>query len=112
MNKGQKKTRANFDVLGRIRFEQDKRSWSDYELAENSDITPSTISTWTHRNIEPGIASIEKICKGLGITLAQFFQEDESVIYPSDTQKEILDLWAELSPEQRRVVIELIKVFR
>ena len=81
MNKGQKRTRAEFDVLGRIRLEQDKRGWSDYGLAENSDITPSTISTWTHRKVEPGIASIEKICKGLGITHAQFFQDEEALSY-------------------------------
>ena len=59
VNKGQKRSKATFDVLARIREEQDKRSWSDYELAERSGITQSTISTWYKRGIEPGVCSIE-----------------------------------------------------
>lgn len=110
MNKGQKRAKAEFDVLERIRIEQDKRGWTDYELAVHSDITPSTISTWTHRKIEPGIASIEKICKGLGISLAQFFQDEEAV-YLTDEQHELLEIWAGLSPEQRDSLIKLLKSF-
>ena len=111
MNKGQKRAKAEFDVLERIRIEQDKRGWTDYELAANSDITPSTISTWTHRKIEPGIASIEKICKGFGITLAQFFQNEEAV-YLTDEQHELLEIWSGLSPEQRRALKDMILAFR
>lgn len=110
MNKGEKRSRAEFDILNRIREERDKRGWTDYELAENCELSQSTISTWYSRGIEPGIASIEKVCAGLGITLAQFFQADEAVILTPD-QKDILELWAHLSPKQRTATKEMIEVF-
>ena len=61
-----------FDILGRIEQERISRGWSEYALAENSGLTQSTISTWRRRNLQPNLASIEKICSGLGITLSQF----------------------------------------
>lgn len=110
MNKGEKRSRAEFDILGRIREERDKRGWTDYELAENCGLSQSTISTWYSRNIEPGIASIEKVCSGLGITLAQFFQVEEAV-FLSKEQTELLSLWGKLSKEQRYAVRNLIEAF-
>ena len=110
MNKGERRSKAEFDILGRIREERDKRGWTDYELAENSELAQSTISTWYSRDIEPGVASIEKICAGLGITLSQFFQKDSSV-FLSEDQQAILTLWAKLSPEQRTAVKGMIEAF-
>jgi len=56
-----------FDILGRIEQERLSRGWSEYALAENSGLTQSTISTWRRRNLQPNVASLEKICSGLGL---------------------------------------------
>ena len=95
--------KPTFDILGRIEKERAARNWSEYALAENSGLTQSTISTWRRRNLQPNVASIEKICSGFGITLSQFFQEEDSV-YLTKEQKKLLDLWAKLSPVQREAV--------
>ena len=99
-----------FDILGRIEQERFARGWSEYALAESSGLTQSTISTWRRRHLQPNIASIEKICNGLGITLAQFFSDSESV-HLTVEQKDILDLWGKLSPKQRSAVFEMLKSF-
>ena len=109
MNKGERRSRADFNILDRIRQERNKRGWSDYELAENSGISQSTISTWYNRNIEPGVASIERICDGLGISLSQFFMEDSGGL--TDEQKEIFELWTKLNPVQRSALKDLIRSF-
>ena len=98
--------KPTFDILGRIERERLSRGWSEYALAENSGLTQSTISTWRRRNLQPNVASLEKICSGLGISLSQFFQEEDSV-YLTPDQKEILDLWAKLSPAQRTAVSQI-----
>ena len=56
--------KPTFDILGRIEQERLSRGWSEYALAENSGLTQSTISTWRRRNLQPNVASIEKICAG------------------------------------------------
>jgi len=106
-----KRDRAEFDVLKRIDQERDKRGWTDYTLAVNSDLTQSTISTWRSRNLQPNLASIEKICNGLGITLSQFFSESDGKELLNKDQQHILELWSRLSPAQRTAVSNLIESF-
>lgn len=102
--------KPTFDILGRIEKERAARNWSEYALAENAGLTQSTISTWRRRNLQPNVASIEKICAGFGITLSQFFQEEDSV-YLTKEQKKLLDLWAKLSPVQREAVTQMLCAF-
>lgn len=102
--------KPTFDILGRIEQKRLARGWSEYALAENSGLTQSIISTWHRRNLQPNVASLEKICSGFGITLSQFFQEEDSVYLTSD-QKKLLDLWAKLSPAQRTAVSQMLRSF-
>ena len=102
--------KPTFDILGGIELERLSRGWSEYALAENSGLTQSTISTWRRRNHKTLVAHHEKLCSGLGISLSQFFQEEDSV-YLTPNQKEILDLWAKLSPVQRTAVSQMLRSF-
>ena len=106
-----KRDRAEFDVLKRIDQERDARGWTDYTLAVNSDLTQSTISTWRSRNLQPNLASIEKICNGLGITLSQFFSEADGKELLNKDQQHILDLWNRLSPSQKASVAAMLESF-
>lgn len=104
--------RSEFNVLDRIEKERLSRNWSEYTLAKNSGITPSTISTWYRRNLQPSISSIEKICKGLDISLSQFFSSpDDNCVNLTDSQQEILDVWKYLNEEQKDATIKMLKSF-
>ena len=104
--------KANFDILKRIDDERIKRNWSEYALSKNSDITQSTISTWYRKKLQPSVASIEKICTGLGISLAEFFNDESSYVYLTPQQSEILNLWDALTPVQRESITNLLHAFQ
>lgn len=72
-----KRDKATFDILGRIREECVRRNWSDHALAKYAGLKPSTISSWYGKNLEPTVASIEKVCKAFGISLSEFFRQPE-----------------------------------
>ena len=95
------------DILDRILEERKKRNWSEYQLAQNSGITQSTISTWYRKKMQPSISSLEKICSGFGITLADFFSDSEAVELSED-QKSILKRWDSLDKNQKSVIINLL----
>lgn len=65
------------DILKRIVDLRTERNWTEYQLAERSGLTQSTISSWYRKNMLPTIPSLSKICDAFGITLSQFFLEDE-----------------------------------
>ena len=52
----------------------------------------------------------EKICSAFGITLSQFFSEDDSsILYLTDTQKKLLEASSNLTQKQQDALIDLLK---
>lgn len=97
------------DVLKEITRLRIKRKWSEYELAKNSGLTQSTISTWYRKNQMPTIQTLDKVCKGFGITLSQFFAEGDDAVFLTPAQKEMLDNWSALNEAQKQLVLDLLK---
>lgn len=97
------------NVLERIYQLRTERGWSEYQLAEASEISQSTISSWYRKGMLPSIGSLEKICKGFGITLSSFFDEGEDAISLTDEQKRLIDGWERLSPKQRKSLIDFLE---
>lgn len=97
------------DVLAEITRLRLKRDWSEYELAQHSGLSQSTISTWYRKNQLPTISTLEKVCRGFGITLSQFFAEDDDTVSLTAEQKGLLDHWAALTDVQQALFMELFK---
>lgn len=97
------------DILKEITRLRLSRNWSEYELATRSNLSPSTISTWYRKNQTPTIHSVEKICKGLGITMSQFFAEGEDIVSLTQEQREMLDSWSSLNEKQQEIFLALLK---
>ena len=105
-----KKGGTGMDVLERLRKLLQERGWSEYRLAQVSGLNESTISNIYRRNTLPTIPTLEAICKAFGITLSQFFAESDMVEVTPDV-KELLDAWVSLTPEQKRIVLQVAKSY-
>ena len=75
------------DLLLKINKLLDERNWSMYRLSKASKVSQSTLSNMFKRNNSPTINTLEDICKGFGITLSQFFAEDDEPISLNKEQK-------------------------
>ena len=85
------------------------RNWSEYELSKHAGIPQSTISTWYRKGQTPTLPTLEKVCKGFGITLSQFFAEGNDMIALTDQQREMLDRWSTLNETQQRIILDLLE---
>lgn len=97
------------DVLKRITDYRMQKGWSEYQLAEKSGLTQSTISSWYRKNMIPSIPSLNKICNAFEITMSQFFAEDSDDFSLTDMQKHLLDAAGHLTEEQQAVLIQFLK---
>ena len=79
------------DILKRIVDLRKERNWTEYQLAEHSGLTQSTISSWYRKNMLPTIPSLSKICDAFGITLSEFFLEDNNKTVMLNEQQLRLD---------------------
>ncbi|HIR88881.1 MAG TPA: helix-turn-helix transcriptional regulator [Candidatus Fimimorpha faecalis] len=87
-------------VIKRIEELCEQKHWSKYRLAKKSGIPHSTIFNMLKRTNTPTIGTLVKICNGLGITLSQFFADDEYVTLTKQ-QKLLLRLWGTLENEEK-----------
>ena len=91
--------------INNLRFQ---RGWSMYELAQEMGITQSTLTSIMKRGNAPKIDTLQRICDAVGITLAQFFMEDEQLEILSGEEKRLVSLFRKLPEEKQQALIELI----
>lgn len=97
------------DVLERITYYRKQKNWTEYQLAEKSGLTQSTISSWYRKNMIPSIPSLDKICNAFGITLSQFFSMDDDSFAITSVQKELLIESSHLTEKQQMALIAFFK---
>lgn len=90
------------NVIEKIRKLQWERGWSDYKLSQEAEISQSSLATLYARNTPPKLEMLQRICKAFGITLAQFFLEDEQIDVLSDCEKKCLLLFGNLLPKNKK----------
>lgn len=95
------------DVLNKIRKLQGERDWTDYKLAQIAGISQSSLATLFARKTPPKLDMLQRICDAFGITLAQFFLEDEKIEMLSENEKQMLTEFRRLPPEKQKALIEL-----
>ena len=96
------------DTKRRIKELMDERGWTIYELSKRSGLAQTTIANMWKRNTEPTIPTLREICNSFGISLAQFFAENTMVELTSE-QYAFFQQWASLSPEQKTMLMSLVK---
>ena len=88
-----------------LRFQ---RGWSMYELAQESGITQSTLTSLIKRGNPPKIDTLQCICDAFGITLAQFFMDEEHLEILSEDEKKVVELFRKLPQNKRHALIDLL----
>ena len=96
------------DVTKRIDSLLKQRGWSVYRLGKESGLSQSTLAHIFREDSAPTISTLETICKAFGITLSQFFAEGDFVSLTAE-QQNMLDKWATLNEDQKRLVMDMIE---
>ena len=101
------------DFIGpRIKELCDKQQITKYRLSQMTGVTQTVLSRIMKGENVPTIQTIEKICVALNISLAQFFAKDENPPDLTAEQKEIIETWNELNPEERERLMKIIRTFQ
>ena len=99
------------DVLKKITELRTERHWTEYQLAEASGLTQSTISSWYRKGMMPTLPSLVKICEAFNISVSQFFLEDnKQAILLSDKQIKLLEAASRLNAEQYTALVDFLQM--
>ena len=91
-------------IIARIEQLCEKKKFSRYRLAQKSGIAQSSISTLLNRKSVPTIQTLEKICEGFDITLAQYIAGHEAITDLTADQKQLLSDWNAMDEHQKELV--------
>ena len=101
------------DFIGpRIKELCDKQQITKYRLSQMTGVTQTVLSRIIKGENVPTIQTIEKICVALNISLAQFFAKDENPPDLTAEQREIIETWNGLTPEERERLMKIIRTFQ
>ena len=98
------------DILSRLIKLQKQYGWSDYRIAKEAGLSPNTVSNIYRRNNTPSMATLEALCRAFGITMAQFFADDDMIEVTPEI-KLLVEKWSALSDEQKAVLWQLFRSY-
>lgn len=93
-------------IPGRIDELCKRNKISRYQLSALTGISQSALSAIVKKKTIPTLITLNKICKGLGISLSEFFENGDrrGAGNISEDQREVLDLWDTLTKEEQRFI--------
>ena len=97
------------DILRKINKMRLDRDWSVYRLSVESDVPQSTITNMFNRETLPSINTLASICHAFGISLSEFFAEENVSSEYSSHEKELLDMFNSISSEARESFLCLLR---
>ena len=90
------------EVLEKIEKLRLEKGWSINYLAMESGLTQSTLNNLYSRKTEPKISTLRAICGAFGITLSDFFKED-------DGDDDLVRRVKRLSKENKQALLQIVK---
>ena len=90
------------NVLEKIEKLRNEKGWSINYLAMESGLTQSTLNNLYSRKTEPKISTLRAICGAFGITLSEFFKEEEN-------EDELIRRVKCLSQENKKALLQIVK---
>ncbi|MBO1720093.1 helix-turn-helix domain-containing protein [Extibacter sp. GGCC_0201] len=91
-------------IANRIKELCDKKQMTMYALSKKTDISQSSLSNLMKRGSTPTFYTLNRICDGLGITLAQFFSDGVGKLELSSEQRKVLEMWETLTDKEKEAV--------
>ena len=85
-----------------------QRGWTLYTLSLEAGITQSTLQSMMNRGNAPKIETLQAICEAFGITLSQFFLENEQAEILSANEVALIASFRRLTPEKQQALLKFI----
>lgn len=96
----------------RLKQFRNAKEMSLYQLCDLTGLAENHIREVEKGAKKPTVETISRYLKPLDISLSEFFNEDESVIYATSTEKELIDLYRYLPKDKSELLLEVFRKFK
>lgn len=92
-----------------IKLLLDDRKMSQAELARRLGLTSGGVNHYVKGNRTPSVAMLKKIARVLGVKVDDIIGDD-ALITMDDSERELLELARNMTEEQRKAAVELLRM--
>lgn len=101
------------EILEKINKLLQERNWTRYHLAKESGIPQSSLNSLFKKNNQPTFSTLEKICVGFHITMAEFFSDEtpyraESYKFSSE-ELDLIEMFRVLNASEKKILISYVR---
>lgn len=89
---------------------REQREVSVYRLSKDTYISENYIHKIEKGKSQPSVLVLETLLKRLGVTLAEFFNEDEDVLYPTAFEQKLIEKIRLLDEEKAEAVLHIVEL--
>lgn len=93
----------------KLKYFRESKKMSIYRLALEADISQGHLSDLENGRSQPTISTLKRLLVPLGITLAEFFNEDNEVSILTEKEKELVALYRTMPNDRAEVFMQLGK---
>lgn len=98
------------NVSNRLKQLRKERGFSQYSLSKKSNVSQAFISSIEKGKKSPTVNSLEKLCKALGVSLAEFFSKE--IKAPPEYMEPLIEEARYLKPKHINLLADLLAGFR
>lgn len=95
--------------IKRIADLRDERGWTNNRMSIEAGIGSATVINWFARNATPKLDAIEMLCFAFGITMSEFFNNEEDLESLSEIQTEFLSEFDCLNMDEKQKLLDFVK---
>ena len=99
-------------IAARVNFLRTECGYSTRDLAEKSGVARSALNKIVSGATIPNICTLHSICKGLNITLSDFFFGSEHATSMTFKEAKLIERFRKLTPMSQDTLIKLAKCMR
>lgn len=86
-----------------------KRELSVYRLSKLTEISENHIHRIEAGESQPSVATLERLLTALDSNLAEFFNNDKKVLYPTELEREVISEIRRLNPVQAETLLKFLR---
>lgn len=95
----------------RCRELRESKGFSIYKLSELTGLSNTHISDIEREIKMPTFETLSRLLAPLDISISEFFNESDNLIYATDTEKELVYYYRKMPPNKAQLLVEVFRLF-
>lgn len=98
------------DLPKKFRAIRNAKALSVYKLSKLSDVSENYIHKIEKGTTQPSVAVLEKLLVCFGTTIAEFFNEGQTAIYPTEFERNLIESVRTLPDEKATAILHMAQL--